>query len=138
MKRIFAILFSALVLVTGMHFSFATHTCQGQMAGVKLSFSGEKASCGMESDSRNYSGQKAVSEECCHDKISFLSVDDSSNPTLLKIIDITKELAQIFIFPVSTIHSSLIQFPIISADISPPDESVASAVSLAGICIFRI
>jgi len=72
MKKIFSILFAAMILLSGMHLSIATHYCGGEISQVMLSFSHENASCGMCGEKETTTIEKNVSNEaCCKDEMSF-------------------------------------------------------------------
>ena len=49
MKKTVTILSAFLILLSGVHFTIATHYCNERLAGTKISLSGKTASCGMES-----------------------------------------------------------------------------------------
>ena len=45
MKKLFSILFAAMILLSGMHLSLATHLCGGEISAVKLSFAIDRVFC---------------------------------------------------------------------------------------------
>ena len=65
MKKLFSILFAAIVLVSGMHLSVATHFCGGEISQVKLSFTHENATCGMCGDKESALENGFKNEDCC-------------------------------------------------------------------------
>lgn len=139
MKKLFSILFVALILLSGMHLSLATHLCGGELSAVKLSFDHEKASCGMCAVEQAVTTHESLgSESCCKDEMSFLAVDSNYSPSTLQINQPTNQLLQVFNIP-KTIG---IQFnhtnSTINANVQPPGNYIASAVSLPDICVFRI
>jgi len=138
MKKLFCILFSLLIVLSGMHLSFATHFCGGEIAAVKWSLSGEKATCGMENEKQNFPSQKSISSNCCHNKIANYSVDNNYNPSSYQIKDVTKCVSQFFTVPFNTSLYSINISNSLNANVYPPGEIITSAVSLADICIFRI
>lgn len=138
MKRIFSILFAVLILISGMHLSIATHICGGEVADVKWSFTGEKATCGMESDEQSTSSEPLIASNCCQNEISILAVDNNYNPSSIQIKEITKSLLQVCNVPVSMTLPSCAASTLFSTIIGPPDNLLASAVSLPNICTFRI
>src|SRR5665647_450606 len=132
-------LFVALILLSGMHLSLATHLCGGEISAVKLSFDHEKASCGMCAAEQAVTTHESLgSESCCKDEMSFLAVDSNYSPSTLQINQPTNQLLQVFDIP-KTIG---IQFnhtnSTINANVQPPGNYIASAVSLPDICVFRI
>ncbi len=137
MKKVFAILFAALILISGMHLSIAKHICGGEVAAVKWSFSSEKADCGMEK-SKTTSSQNEIASNCCKNEVAFYEVDNNYCPSSFLIKDLSKKLSQIFTAPVSFLtHSTKFSFTSY-ANVSPPDKRIANAVCLADICVFRI
>jgi len=122
-----------------MHLSLATHLCGGEISAVKLSFDHEKASCGMCAAEQAVTTHESLgSESCCKDEMSFLVVDSNYSPSTLQINQPTNQLLQVFDIP-KTIG---IQFnhtnSTTNANVQPPGNYIASAVSLSDICVFRI
>lgn len=138
MKKLFSISFALLIFLSGMHFSIATHICGGEVAAVKWSFSGEKATCGMETPIQTCPLHNSIASNCCQNKISVYTVDNNYNPSTFQIKEVTENLLQVFNIPVSLSLYSFIATSSLSNNIIPPDIALTSAVSLANICIFRI
>ena len=139
MKKVFSILFATLILLSGMHLSLATHLCGGEVSDVKLSFTHEKAGCGMCSDEQPSSTNESIAaESCCKDEMSFYTVDTNYSPSTLQINHSANQLLQVFDIPKSigihSIHTNSIQ----NTNVQPPGNYIASAVSLPDICVFRI
>jgi hypothetical protein len=138
MKKLFSIFFAFLILLSGMHFSIATHFCGGKIAEVKWSFSEKKASCGMENSDQACSNHDGFASNCCHNKIAIYSIDDNYNPSSYQTLEIAKNLLKVFF-----IFKNISLYSIASSNcfytyISPHDNLLTSAVSLANICVFRI
>jgi hypothetical protein len=138
MKKLFSISFAFLILLSGMHFSIATHICGGEVAAVKWSFSGEKATCGMENPEQTCPDHKSITSNCCHDKVAVFSIDNNYTTSSLKILEVAKNFLQVFDIPVSISFNSLTASTALCTINSPPGDLLASAVSLSDICIFRI
>ncbi|ADQ79164.1 hypothetical protein Palpr_1015 [Paludibacter propionicigenes WB4] len=138
MKKIFSILFAALILLSGMHLSLATHLCGGEISAVKLSFDHEKAGCGMCSTEAN-SGEKSIApESCCKDEISFLAVDNNYSPSTIQIYHTANQLLQVFDIPQTIGIVSIHTNSATNANVQQPGNYIAAAVSLPDICVFRI
>ena len=136
MKKTLSILFSLLIMLSAMQFSFATHICCGKLAAVKVSLSGEAANCGME-DGKQTAGT-TVSSTCCHNKIAVCKTDKNYNPTTLHINEISKKLIYVATIP-ATIDLGLNSIQVSNlSDVSPPSNYNTSAVSLHSICVYRI
>jgi hypothetical protein len=138
MKKLFSISFALLIFLSGMHFSIATHICGGEVAAVKWSFSGEKATCGMENPKQTCPARNSIASNCCQNEIVVYAVDNNYNPSSYQIKEVTKNLLQVFYVPVSISLYSFIAENSLSSNTIPPDIALTSAVSLADICIFRI
>jgi hypothetical protein len=138
MKKLLSIAIAFIILLSGMNLSIATHYCGGEVAAVKWSFSGQKASCGMENPKPICPANKGIASNCCHNKISFLKVDKNYCPSTFKIKDVTKSLLQVFNIPVNISCQSLFALNSIQKNFSPPGNLSVSTVCLADICVFRI
>jgi len=140
MKKIFSILFATLILFSGMHLTLATHICGGELAGVKLSFSGEKASCGMENNEQDSKSSNSISSNCCQNHQTVYSVDNNYNPSTFQLNDVTKHISQILFVPLTTSLTSLSRTFSSNISINKSDKLnlLANAVSLVNICVFRI
>lgn len=126
-------------VLSGMHLSVAKHICGGEISAVKVSITDEKASCGMELAENACSNQKNFeTESCCKDEISFLTVDKSYNSSTFQLIQPKDLLLQTFyiveksVFELNSTNLSL------NINVQPPNNYIASAVSLPDICVFRI
>jgi hypothetical protein len=139
MKKLVSILFAAVILLSGMHLSLATHLCSGELAAVKWSFSDEKASCGMAMAEKAIPAEKSFeAESCCKDEMSFFVVDTNYTLSTTQLDAPVKQLLQIFYIP-TTIGIQLLHTNSTSnTNVQPPGEFIASAVSLPDICVFRI
>lgn len=140
MKNLLSILFAALILLSGMHLTLATHLCGGEVSAVKLSFAHEKASCGMCDEAKSTSADKTISTEgCCKDEISFYTVDTNYNPSSFQLSKPVDQLLQVFYIPENIGFSSLSSLYSANAHVQqPPGEYSAYAVVRPHICIFRI
>jgi hypothetical protein len=139
MKKVFAISFAFLVLLSGMHFSIAQHYCSGELAATRVSLSGELASCGMEGDESSCPVQdNGLKAHCCDDTIASYAVDNNYNPSFSEAKDVIRSLIQEFYVPESFVIHAFITQNSLFADDGPPGPLSASAVSLADICVFRI
>ena len=121
-----------------MHVSLATHICGGNLAAVKLSFTGEKATCGMENSTSNTSTQNAFTSDCCQNHVTSYLVDDNYNPTSFQFQDFSKNLDKVFATTSNTNLFSIISSRKIYTNVSPPGVLLANNVSLSDICVYRI
>ena len=139
MKKFLTIPLALLILLSGMHFTIATHYCGGHIAATKLSFSGKEATCGMISDHESEnSTETQVSSKCCDDKIAVYKIDSDYSPSAFNFKEITQNILQAFQIPEGFSFHPLISLLTVPANVSPPDCYLANAVSMADICVFRI
>ena len=139
MKKLFSILFAAMILLSGMHLSLATHLCAGEIAAVKWSLLDEKASCGMDMDNQIYSAQKSFNaENCCKDEMSFYAVDSNYNTSTTQINEPENQFLQVFYIPSIIGIQFLNSTNTTNKNVQPPGKFFASAVSLPKICTFLI
>jgi len=139
MKKVFAIPFALLILLSGMHFTVATHYCGGKIAATKVSISGKEASCGMTSDEKSKtSSETNLASHCCENEFSVYSVDNNYSPSAFHFKEITQNILHEFLIPEGfSFHPALPSLTNFT-NVSPPDNYSANAVSIADICIFRI
>ena len=136
MKKLFSILFAAVIVLSGMHLSMATHYCGGELAAVKWSLDDEKASCGMPIDHQTL--PNGYNAECCQDQLAFYVVDHNYNPSTLQVNEPTFHLLQVFLIPENTGSSAIATSFSRNTNVQPPGNYIASAVSLPDICVFLI
>jgi hypothetical protein len=139
MKKFITIPLALLILLSGMHFTIATHYCGGRIAATKVSLSGKEATCGMISGHRSdNSGETRVSKRCCDNEFSVYKIDSDYSPSAFHGKEITQNMLQVFQIPEGFSFHSNISLLTRPANVSPPDYFLANAVSMAGICVFRI
>jgi hypothetical protein len=139
MKKLLSISFALLILLSGMHFTIATHFCEGELSASKVSFSGELASCGMEgSVDQCFSSCKHSDSDCCKNEVSVLAVDHNFAPTFTLFKIFSPNLLQVFEIPTCIQIHSLTAANLTCTTFSPPGNFLANAVSLPKICVFRI
>lgn len=139
MKKLFSILFAALILLSGMHLSLAAHLCGGEISALKVSFTHEKAGCGMCLDEQSTTPEISFEAEgCCKDELSFFAVDNNYNPSTTQLNEPVKRLLQVFDIPKTIGIQFLHTNSTANTNVQPPGNYIASAVSLPDICVFRI
>ncbi|MFY9151058.1 MAG: hypothetical protein WAO52_03520 [Prolixibacteraceae bacterium] len=139
MKKLLSISFALLIILSGMHFSIATHICEGEIASSKISVSGELASCGMENSSENFAlTGNHLKKHCCDDKVSVLAVDHNFTPSFTDFNSFAQDILQVFLIPASIDFQSFTAINLNGTDTSPPKNLLVHAVSLPKICVFLI
>jgi hypothetical protein len=120
-----------------MHLTVASHFCSGELAAVKYSFTGEKASCGME----EYNGPQSVNGEihtnCCKDKIAAYTVDGNYFPSFHIIKNVSKEFAPLFVLSDFAPSKDNFSRPYRSM-VGPPVSAHYTSVDQSFICVFII
>jgi len=139
MKKYYTILLALLILFSGMHFSIATHFCGGEIAATKVSISGKEASCGMTHDVNPIASSVThLASNCCENKISVYSVDNNYSPSAFQFKEISQNILHVFYIPEGFSFQSNYTSLTNLTNVSPPDNDMANAVSMADICVFRI
>ncbi|MFY9151447.1 MAG: hypothetical protein WAO52_05500 [Prolixibacteraceae bacterium] len=140
MKKLLSITFAFLILLSGMHFTIATHYCGGEIAATKASFSRELASCGMEGtvDECTVPGNHVEKKNCCNDKVSAFSIDQNYSPSVYDFNFFAQNILQVFEIPASIDFHSFTAINLSCTDTSPPGNLMIHAVSLPKICVFLI
>lgn len=137
MKKLLSILFSLIIILSGLNFSIAAHYCGGDLIAWKVSVDHDKASCGMCADEMSTSGS-INAESCCKDSISVLNVDNNYQPSQFKLPVSAPFITQTFVVPQ---HTGLLQpnaAITLYASIHPPENYSGTEVNLSDICVFRI
>ena len=136
MKKVGSILTLLLLLGAGMHLSIATHICSNQIAAVKVSFTGERVTCGMPQKSLEHSSTPSLVNDCCKDFLSAFSLSDKYTFSQFHLQKASHVIATI-LFPsnglifrcTSPIRQSLSE--------SPPGNILNIGLRLAFFCILR-
>lgn len=139
MKQLFSILFAVMIVLSGMHLSVATHLCGGEIADVKISFTNEKAGCGMCIDEQNSASQTSVdSESCCKDQVSFYAVDSNYEFSSTHLNKSASKLLLVFDIPQRIGNMFFENKQCANINVKPPGEFIPDAVELSDICVFII
>lgn len=128
-----------MIVLSGMHLSLATHLCGGELSSAKLSFTAEKAGCGMKTDENASTTEKSFNAvSCCKDVVSFYTVDTNYNPSTIQLNKPVHQLLQAFYIPTTVGIQYFNALQGANTNIQPPGKFIASAVSLPDICVFLI
>lgn len=138
MKKILSISFALLILLSGMHFTIATHFCGGELAASKISFSGKLASCGMEGEDQQSTSGNQLEKHCCDNHVSTFSVDHNYAPSSTDFNSFAQNVLQVFVIPESINIHSFTAINLTGTDTSPPGNLLVHAISLPKICVFLI
>jgi hypothetical protein len=137
-KKFYTIFLAILILLGGMHISFATHYCGGKFAASKISVSGEHASCGMEGTEASCpSPGDHFKRHCCDDEMSVYSIDNTYTPSFTDLSELSQNILQVFTLRVSDTLNAISTKDSLLTNVCPPGIIFTSAVSLVDICVFR-
>ena len=138
MKRVFSILFASLILLSGLHFTVASHICCGQLAAVKYSITGEKATCGMEEDGNSIPVNGAIHSDCCKNHINVCASDHNYFQSQTPV----QEITSIDLLSFGVIPGFLVPEPLFSrhfsSSSSPPLIKNHTPVDQSILCVFLI
>ena len=137
MKKVLTILITIVFLASGLQVSIDRHYCSGNLASVKVSLTGEKATCGMEKDDSDCSNQLVFGSKCCDDQMSSVSGNNNYCPVYFQI---SKPLPQKQVIYFQNILISEIQsFDLnFHNNVFPPGGNFISRLTQPDICVFRI
>jgi hypothetical protein len=139
MKKGFSILVSLLMLAAPLHFSVATHYCEGKEVASKVSLSCRLASCGMKCSEMELplSGTN-FTRHCCDDVVTFCGTDNNYAPSYSFVPESYQYNFHVPAIPVRFSFSSWEALIPLYRNISPPGALMSTNVDLTDICIFRI
>jgi hypothetical protein len=139
MKRGTSIGLILLMLGAMFHITVATHFCGGEVAASLISFSGKRASCGMEDSEKKLplSGF-SFATHCCDDVVTFCGTYSNYTSSFSFIPDTYQYNFQFFSIPAG--YPVYIPAVLKSqyTDASPPGALISTDVDLSRICVFRI
>ena len=138
MKRVFSLLFAVLILLSGMHLTVASHLCGGELAAVKCSFTGEKASCGMQESQIPVSSNGAIESDCCKNRVTACESDGNYFSPSNKIAEIPSVTAPIFVAALSNSMQSIVLLKTYQSMVGPPVTTPSNVVEQSFICVFII
>jgi hypothetical protein len=137
MKKVFAILSATILLASVLQVSIDRHYCGGELADIKLSLSGELASCGMEPKTHESTHQSTFDKRCCEDELTFYNLSTKYLPVN---ITISSDNSQKEIIPYHAIAERISSPEMIISTlwVRPPGENPKNDHSLSRICVYRI
>lgn len=138
MKKVFSIIFAMIILVSGMNLTVASHICGGEVAAVKWSFFGKKATCGMEDTKSDCPVHKVMTSGCCQNRTAEFSVDENYFPTVFNFEKSIDNLLQIFVIPARISGLDVSENYLLNDFRKPRDKPLTSEVYREMICVFII
>jgi hypothetical protein len=121
-----------------MHLTIATHYCQGEIAAIKVSFTGKSASCGMDMTFMgNSSPGTVLTKHCCDNELAVYNIDSYFSLSEYQHKINTINNAWFKDIPYKPFLQSEILFSHNNSCISPPGYYMANAVDITAIRVFR-
>jgi hypothetical protein len=139
-KKALSILVVLLLLTAIFHISVARHYCGGELADIKVSLSGDLASCTMQGTEECCpldSPGDYLKYPCCDDIVTFYSIDNNNTPPSVATVTY-RFTTQVLDMPFPLPLPSQILSSHVFTDVSPPVFILYTSVDLTNICVFRI
>ena len=137
MKKGLLILTIIVFLISGFQLTIARHFCGGELASVKISLSGIKASCGMmECVNAHNSNNPILESHCCEDQILSNQVKSDFFPEYFNISK--PQIEKHLIYANNKISDFNFNYFISKKYFFPPGKTSSVLLSQADLCIFRI
>ena len=139
MKKGLSIGLVLVMLAATFNLSVATHFCGGSIAGLKVSLTGQLASCGMESAERSLPVSETIfTTHCCEDIVTSCGTDNNYTPAYSFLADSYQ-----FNFQYISLQaeSLVVRRTVLASQykvVRPPGVLMSTGVDLSDICIFRI
>jgi hypothetical protein len=138
-KRALTILTAVVFLASGMHINLASHYCHGKLAAVRISCTGEKATCGMEvCQPESTQAQNTFSNLCCEDNISTNFLSDYNNTPSVELTVPGQKIHQPYGIPFSLSMNQQYIIKVQDSNSRPPGIYYPDDPSCPFLCIFRI
>lgn len=121
-----------------MNLTVASHICGGEVAAVKWSFFGEKATCGMEDANSDCPVHGVMPSGCCQNITAEFSVDENYFPTVSNFEIKFENLLQTFVVPARISELYVPKNSLLNDFRKSRDKPLTSEVCLEKICVFII
>jgi hypothetical protein len=138
MRKALSILFSVVLLMSGISISIDRHFCGGNLVDVKVSLDGNLASCGMEKPADLISEQTSMNKKCCEDQLTWYNLSNKYLPEYSRISPSVDGKDMSFALPPDAIIQKQNQVTRQGAWKFPPGQKLKSDNILSEICILRI
>lgn len=136
MKKVIGIVVLLVIAASGLYISIDHHYCGGSPYGVKISLSGELASCGMESPQKTSGQGTSFEKRCCEDHLTvyhyspdYFQIDEASCSISKQLLPCHPVIAHLT--PVQAVDE-------FSSEFIPPGPAIKSQNTLNKTCILRI
>lgn len=127
-----------IILVSGMNLTVASHICGGEVAAVKWSFFGEKATCGMEDAKSDCPVHGVMTSGCCKNRTAAFTVDENYYPTVSNFEKDKDNHLQIFLVPAGISELSVSEYTLLNDFRRPRDKPLTNDVRQEMNCVFII
>jgi hypothetical protein len=139
MRKGISIVAIVVLLLSGAHYTIATHFCGGKIAATKVSLSGQLATCGMEGTEESCpSPGNHLKTHCCDNTVKTIGIIYNFNPPATIQNEISHNIIYISYIPIDQSLNKLSVLYSLFTDSGPPGGFSATAVNLDNICALRI
>jgi len=138
MKRVFSLLFSVLILLSGMHLTVASHLCGGELAAVKCSVTGEMASCGMQESQQPVPGNGTIESGCCKNSVAVCKSDGNYLFSFQKLKAVPPVKAPLLQIALCHPLPEVVLSKTYHSMVGPPVPTGYNSVDQSFICVFII
>jgi hypothetical protein len=139
MKKVFSISLSVLILATMLPVFVAVHYCGGTETGLKISYTAELASCGMEGPEKEQSPLTGtrIESHCCDDVVSSCGIFNYYTPSFSYFPEYHKTDFQLIVVLKTFFKSHDNNIALFSA-VGPSGVLLTTDVDLSDIRVLRI
>lgn len=139
MKKFVSIFFALAIILSGTHFTIASHFCGGKFAASKVSLSGKLASCGMEGieESCPIPGSHLASH-CCYDQQTIIGIVNIFTSPISQLKGNAQNILHGFNLYVNQLLYPITVSKPLYTSFDPTGRFLTSSVNLENICVFRI
>jgi hypothetical protein len=138
MKTLLSIPLTLLILFSGINIRYAAHFCGGNLVATKVTFSGELATCGMESKSESKSSDLAFNNHCCDNITTAYSICNNYIPSSLYLKESGQQVTSVTFIPVVNPSDQKILSNYLKTSKRPPGVDHPDSFDCQVLCIFRI
>jgi hypothetical protein len=137
MKSGFVILFSAFFLASGLQLTIDRHYCGGTLNSTLVSFTGERASCGMEHRYTECNNYPVFGSKCCEDRLSQYALSCNFMPEYF-YIDKPFPVTRDMVFQNIVLSRNNLSRLESGIQIYPPGENLPCSLTCPETGVFRI
>lgn len=138
MKALLSILLLILISFSGISIKLASHYCGGNIVAVKISLSGQQATCGMEQTEGDNSSEVILRQLCCEDISSEYTINNVFIPSTYSFDLPGQKILELPYPTEDLLKGNKLLTGNSFAGLSPPGTKFSSTDVLKVLCTFRI